>query len=353
MKVNKVVTDISKFINDDDVRGLKKYFRKHRSQPSLFKNDTNIKNLIKMNKNNFLKIIFNNFKYDNEFIVKLLTYRNKTITSSEFKYLIIQENNKIVITDEMYELAFKENNFIALKLLFENDITINKKDAIVKISKYNLVKNSVKTNDYHYVKKILSYKDFNYRISEYEDILIKAIKKNSNFSDEKNIAKLLIHTSLKPPYSDCSYKILLLNIAIKSQNLYAVQYLIESKKFQYTSEELNSKDLKWELPIVVALPKKNEIFNYLLEKGVDYNSKNNNGVPLIFLAIYLNNFYAVCSLVNSQTHDKIKIDILDNNGYTPLIYTYINDYKEIFNYLLEYILILTSRIITVIVYYTM
>jgi len=335
------ITNINEYIKNNDIHGLTIYFKNNHIKPSLFNNNENIiKSLIKTEKNNILKFIFNSYKFDNNFIINLLNfYKNKNLTPSKLKCLITEENNKIIITNDMYDLAFKHNNFMALKILFENEI-INKKKALRRIIKYNLIENSIKTNDYNFVSNILSYKNFNYKNLKYEEIIITAIKNNktsnSILNNNKNIAKLLIKSSLKTSNSTCPIKNLILNIAIKSKNFDIVQYLIENKEFKYTSEELNSKDLKGEYPIITALSKNFEIFDYLLDKGVDYNSKNNNDIPLIFLAIYRNDIDAVYSLINDQTQNKISIDILDKNGYTPLIYAYINKLMEIFNYLLEY-----------------
>ena len=73
-----------------------------------------------------------------------------------------------------------------------------------------------------------------------------------------------------------------------------------------------------------------------MEKGADYNTINNYGVPLLFLALHLNDIEYIISLVNDKTRNKIDINILDNNGYTPLISSYNNKYMDIFNYLIDY-----------------
>ncbi|ORX49313.1 hypothetical protein BCR36DRAFT_583909 [Piromyces finnis] len=120
-------------------------------------------------------------------------------------------------------------------------------------------------------------------------------------------------------------------------DLNLVKYLIENEDFKYTAEGINTKDLKEKYPIIEALSTKNiEIFDYLLEKGANYNTISRNGVPLIFLAIYNNNVDFIYSLINDETCDKININGYDRNEYTPLIASYVNDSTDIFNYLLEY-----------------
>ncbi|ORX49314.1 hypothetical protein BCR36DRAFT_404795, partial [Piromyces finnis] len=59
----------------------------------------------------------------------------------------------------MYRIAFENNDCMALKVLFENDYN-TKINLFRKIIKYNLFENSVKSNDYNFVKKVLDYKDF-------------------------------------------------------------------------------------------------------------------------------------------------------------------------------------------------
>jgi len=348
-----ILIDTNRFTKKYRMSNLKKYIKDKNKKPSFFNDNKNIINNLIMpqnikvkkiknkRRNDILQSIFNIYKFNNDFILNLLLlYKNKKLTYSKLRCLLTEENNTIIITDEMYDLALKNKNYRALNILFENEIFVEEKYALKRIIKYNLIENSVKTKNYNFVKKILSYKDFNFKNLKYEKILITAIKNsktiNSTFSDNK-IAKLLIKSLLKSPYSNCTYKSLLLNIAIKNGNFDLVKYLIENFYFKYTKEEINSIDLKGQYPIIEAISNKNiEIFNYLLEKGADYNTINNYGVPLLFYALHLNDIEYIISLVNDKTRNKIDVNILDNNGYTPLIISYINKYMDIFNYLIEY-----------------
>jgi len=358
---NNTLNDINGLIDNNDIPNLIKYLKYHNIKPKFFNNNNNIindlinddlfkkdwffyleriKNQSKLiNKIKFLKCIFNTYKFNNGFILNLLIhYKNKDLTYSKLKCLLSKENKKIIITDNMYECAIKSNNYVAIKILFENEIFINKNIALKKILKYNILLNSVETEDLNFVKRILSYKDFNFRNLRYREILITAIINDETInSSQYKIAKLLIKSLLKPPYSSGIYKNSVLNIAIEIGNFYLIKYLIENEDFKYTKEEINSKDLKGHYPIIEAISNKNfKIFNYLLEKGADYNTINNYGVPLLFLALHLNDIEYIISLVNDKTHNKIDVNILDNNGYTPLIISYINKYMDIFNYLIEY-----------------
>jgi len=263
---------------------------------------------------------------------------------------------------------------MALKFLFEFETSSNTNAnvALIRINKFNLFENSVKINDYDFVKKVLTYMNFNVKDFRYKKIFMEAFKNNLTCDSDKNVATLLIKSfmenykesieiplgeqsneTINEPSNELSneltlvskknekynqkYLNLILNIAIKVGNFNFVKYIVDSKDFKCTPDDINTSDLTGEYPIFVALSnKKLEIFEYLLNKGADYNSENNNGIPLIFLTIYLNDLDYVCTLLNDETYHKVNLDILDKNGYTPLIQSYIKNNMDIFNYLLKY-----------------
>jgi len=337
---NNNVTGLIKFIKNNDNSGLIAYCKGNQIKPSFF-NEIIINNMIKIAKNKILKSIFYTYKYDNEFILNLLILKkNKNLTYDKLNHLLAEENrNKIIITEEMYKLASQNKNSMALKILFENEYSTMKNHYLRIINKYNLIEIFVKLNDYDSIKNVLNFKNFNSMNLKFEEILIEAIKENETFdpfSNEENVVTLLIKSSMKSPYSKVENKNLILNTLIKSKNMNYVQYFIENKEFKYTTEEINSKDLKGEYPIVVALSKNPDVFDYLMDKGADCNTKNTDGIPLIFLAIYNNDVDAIYSLVNEQTLERININVLDKSGYTPLIVSYLNQHLEIFNYLLDH-----------------
>jgi len=285
--------------------------------------------LIKTGNNRIIKFFFRIFKYDNNFILNLLIlYKNKKLAYSILKRLLEEENNKIIITDEMYELASKKQNIMALKLLFENEYNSMRNHFIRRINKFNLLEIFVKNNFFSCVEKVLEFNIFNIKNPKCENILIEAINK------DENLGKLLIKSLIKPPYSSSEHKIFILNIVIKSGNLNLVKFLIE--EFKITSKDINKKDLKGECPIIVAISRNADIFDYLLEKGADLNTKSDDEVPLLFLAIYNDDINSIYSLVNDHTRDTININICDNSGYTPLVLSYITNRIDIFHYLLEY-----------------
>ncbi|KAG4095768.1 ankyrin [Neocallimastix lanati (nom. inval.)] len=316
-------TIIKKFINKNDICGLTKYLKNNKNV---------IEKLITSKKQNILKSIFTTCKFNNNFILNLLLhYKNKTLTFSKLNYLLTKENKKITISCNLYGLAYRNHNSIALKILFESEIFTNKNDAIRKIIKYDLIKEAVKTRDVSFIRKILSYKNFNFKYLKYEEILYNVFKDST--SNDK-IVELLIKSMLKN-YSNSIYKNTILNIAIRAGNFDIFQYII--KNFKYTSKDINYYDIKKEYPIIVAMSnKKKDIFNYLLKKGANPNTKNNNGTSLLFLTIHLNKIDYIIPLVNDNTYGKIDVNAFDDNGYTPLIIAYINKYMNIFHYLIEY-----------------
>jgi len=240
----------------------------------------------------------------------------------------------------MYDLAYSSKNYLALKVLFEKEMASKEKNALKRIIKYDLIDISIKSKDISFIKKVFSYKKFNFEYLKYEEILSTAFRNYKSINSTPNdneITIFLIKSILSPPYSTSTYKNVILNIAIMENNLALVQFLIESKDFKYTSKDINSKGLKGEYPIIKAMSNKNtEIFDYLLEKGADYNTKNGKGEPLLLLAIYKNDINTVVSLINDNTRDKINVNILNKNGYTPLKICYDSNYMEIFNYLIYY-----------------
>ena len=171
------------------------------------------------------------------------------------------------------------------------------------------MKKSIESNDYNYVKKILNIKPFKYKCMNYDEILIKAIEGlNDSNNGRKKISKLLIDsfvynsntnnnnnsedTLTNTPYEQ-QYFNLILNILIKKQNLETIKYLIESEEYK-TNLDVNAKDINGECPLINALyQENNEMIKYLIEHGGNCNIKNNHGIPLLVLAIQIQNYEIV------------------------------------------------------------
>ena len=159
-------------------------------------------------------------------------------------------------------------------ITFENE---SSEEYVVlnRIIKYDLFKKAIDLGNYNYVRKILSYKPLHYMCKDYNEILLDLFIKylTPNEIDKKeNIAKLVIKTFIKTSIAiynknnpsdlisdkGIPFKNLILNIAIENKNLDAVKYLSDSSDYNYTSEEINTKDIKGKYPIFTAI----EVDNY-------------------------------------------------------------------------------------------
>jgi len=245
----------------------------------------------------------------------------------------------------MYEIASKNNNYKALKVLFENEIDTknvltNDKIALRRILQHNLIENSIESKDIEFMKKVFVFKKFDFKYLKCEKILFNAFKnyKSSNSTQKDDeIAQFLIKSVVSSPNYTPSYKTIILNIAIRAENFEMVRFLIESKDLKYTTKDINSKDSRGDYPIIKALSVKNiEIFDYLLDHGADYNTKNEENESLLFLAIEQNDIDYVISLINSNSRNKINVNLLNKDGFTPLKISFDNDNMDIFNYLIYY-----------------
>jgi len=323
--------------------------------------------LIRRKKNEYLEVVF---RKEKNYIIELLNIykngkllkKNQSMTNinkndllldlnKNFKAIIAKDKEYgISVTEKMYEIAFNESNLYALKLLFENDNN-NEITLIRIIHKYKLLKNSILTNDYDYIKKLLKYQALNHKCVDYESILSEVFDKyltNDKIEEQNNIAKLLIkhfiNSSSKTKDSNDSnicYHNLVLNLAIKKGNLLAVRYLVDSEDYQCTPDDINTKDAHGEFPIItcVNLEHSNQIqiFEYLLEHGADYNTKNNNGVSLLMLALYHDNSDMVFALINDKSIvDKININPKDINIYAKIIKLYKEKKTDLLYHLLKY-----------------
>eukprot|EP00833_Pecoramyces_ruminatium_P014660 jgi/Orpsp1_1/1188692/evm.model.d7180000066551.1 len=115
-----------------------------------------------------------------------------------------------------------------------------------------------------------------------------------------------------------------LTIAINNNNINMVKLLIDS------GADVN----KLESIIFLACDKnKTEIFSYLIEHGANCNVKDNNGTPLLLLAIRNNiNFDCIKKLVENN----VNINERDNNGIDPLLEVIETNNTEIIKFLIDY-----------------
>jgi len=303
----------------------------------------------------------------------------RAISDKDFKDMIFAERNKIVIDDSNYEKANIEENPEAMKVLFNND-GCEKDIKFCRINEFEILSNAVKTNDYNFVEKVLSYEPFSFKSVEANEILLE-VNDNNNL----DIMKLLIHSALDafvagPNKQDSSsddkydvhYLSYILNMMIKLRNLSFVKYLVEDEEYK-SYIDINAEDINAEYPMITAFSYDDlEIFEYLLKHGGDCNIKNCNGNSLLSLAIdkadgndyikrilnnnpttieeeYINgsdsfmkainndNIYIVVQLLQYGLSHNIDMNTIDRNGNTPLILSYRLDYQTIFKFLVKYL----------------
>ncbi|OUM58261.1 hypothetical protein PIROE2DRAFT_64529 [Piromyces sp. E2] len=303
---------------------------------------TLIYSLIEKGQNDFLEIILKYFKYNNSFILDFLNlYKNKTLTgetSIDYEEIILKEKNKIEIDETMYEKALAKGNYDALRILFENESS-EEEEIIYRIIKYDLLENSVKTSNYSFVENILLYKQFNNKCIHYEKILSEA--NNNNIEIAQLLIQVFIFSSsfegseyyeLSLNKYDNRYFSLLLNLMIKMNNITLVRYLVEDDSLK-SNMNLNVSDIKGEYPIIKAFYSENfEVFKYLIEHGADCNTKNKNGVSLLWLAIHKNKMDIIKYLIKHH----VDITVKDSNGNTPLMKAVYQNNTEIVKLIINY-----------------
>ncbi|KAL6622108.1 ankyrin, partial [Neocallimastix sp. 'constans'] len=351
-------------------------------------------NLINNFQNDLLEIIFKYYKYDYSCILNLLNlyknnklYEERKLNNSKGSN---SEKGKINVDEIMYKKALENNNYEALRIIFENESS-EEHIILKRIIKYGLFEKAIKSKNYRFVKKILSYYPFNYRNINYEKII------SETYHNDKNIWKLLIHSfiytsddKVNKKFKDtlnmkCDYDVrylnLLLNIGIRKGDEALIKYLIESGEFK-SNLNINARDINGEYPIITAFyADQPNIFKYLITHGANINSKNNNGMSLLLLSIYgenvglikyllespkillyekdingnypllqainqnnieivsieRNNFDIVFSLVNYGIKHNCNINKSNSKGEMPLVLSYSKSDKEIFKYLIKYL----------------
>ncbi|KAG4085409.1 ankyrin repeat-containing domain protein [Neocallimastix lanati (nom. inval.)] len=206
----------------------------------------------------------------------------------------------------MYEKAVTNNNNEAIKTLLKNES--NKFKAIKAIIEYDLLEKATNSNDFEFIQIVLKYRPFHYKYSDYESIFLILFEKSEHENTDgevDDIVKLLIKTFIQESIKkrkeitvnddflklneDVCFRNLILNIAIRSKNFLVVKYLIKSEDYCASIEDINTKDVYNEYPVITALNDGNfEIFKYLLDHGADCNTTNNNGFSLFMISVFIN-----------------------------------------------------------------
>ncbi|KAG4106029.1 ankyrin [Neocallimastix lanati (nom. inval.)] len=307
--------------------------------------------------NKFLETIFSHFKFNNDFILKNLLidiYLKKSKLSNEqIQKLIMNEKEKIKINNKMYEKAVEKKNYEALRILFEYESSEDN-EIQIRIINYDLLKYSILSENYDFVKKILSYRPFTYKNLNYKDLLTTAFKNSmteETINNKNNISKLLIKSFLTNSKKiakidsnklyDTQFQNLLINLAIRQKNFILVKYLIDSEDFKMTAEEINTKDINNEYPIITSITSRNlRAFKFLLNHGADPNTKNNGGRSLLSLSLTIDDLYIAeddsnffkCLLDQPNVH----INEKDSQGIYPISKAVHQNKSELVKLLINY-----------------
>jgi len=293
---------------------------------------SDINRLIEKNESNCLKTLFD-YSYKNYSInlVLNLIYLSKTkkaVSNDYIKYMVNSKEDILQINDDMYDKAYEKRYDYVLYILFKYDECYESK-LKRRIVKYDILERTLKIKDYGYIKKLLNLKPFNYKCMNYENILTNAL---NGFYDKnkKRISELLIDSFINnttnnynknsnDTFANANYEPkyfnLVLNYAIKKNNMKAIKYLMENKAYQ-PNLNINVKDINNEYPLITALyHNQNDILKYLIEHGGDCNVKNNSGISLLILATQENNTEIVEYMLMKPN---IQINEKAPNGYTAL-----------------------------------
>lgn len=139
----------------------------------------------------------NNHTYD---IIDYLLKTNR-INNKNLNYLLDMNCNRInfnlcykLIKHFKFKCLKTHITYYALKQKYNCQTfgLYSKRDEelnLQKILEYNMVEKSIKTNDYNYIKKILSYHSLSYHYINYKEVLISAITKHMT---PENINKKII-----------------------------------------------------------------------------------------------------------------------------------------------------------------
>jgi len=199
-----------------------------------------------------------------------------------------------------------------------------------------------------FLKLMNSKLDLSYKDSRHENnALMFSIKNNKTIIAKNIIDRIVKDSNTYHFYSLNKEKETALSLAIKNNNDEIIKYFIDEMKGlkntlvpNYWLTDMNKPRIKaMELNSAIQYGKaylvKHLIETYTLNKISIINIKDINGKYPLFVAISKNNMTIVELLINHALNNNININVIDDNGYTPLTFSYLNNYKDIFYYLLD------------------
>jgi len=246
------------------------------------------------NAKSFLKIIFENLFYSNEFIIKLITIlkHQKSLSKESLNFIINNEKKKFIITKEIYKSIIALGDPVILNNLFLYDTNFEleskRKNITDENTGYKLLSNSISMSNLEIIK-LLNKKGFS--VNEIGD----------------NGMTPLIQ-------------------AIYFNKMDYIQFLLNQ------GADVNKKSIKDEFPILCAVKKRSvDILEKLYEYKVDVNQQDSKGNTTLMYACQFGYLNVVESLIN---HDA-NINAQNKEGITALMIALRSNRKSIIEYLLD------------------
>jgi len=335
--------------------------------------------LIERNENDYVKIIFNHFVFDNTFIIHLLNFSKNKISMSQqqLQNLITKEKSKLEINEKLYHCAINENNYDIISLFLEYDG--RKQSQIINtIIKYKILDKAIQAYNITLVEKIFNH--FNQQqflketIETIENLIVEQYKysninniklileeiepcflenldmqkilfKINNNSDNncynkpsmKNFIKLLI----KPPNRkydthidihlfknfNSHYLNFILNVLLEINDQNMIKYILENETLK-SKININDKDILGNYPIVVAVQSNHPKSFFLLKKfGANDNVRDKNNKTLFSVAI-VNQNYEIIKFLIKQKRENNKNNKIYNYNINDIIQSDISDMRE-------------------------
>jgi len=305
--------------------------------------------------------------------------------------LTVKKNNyslvKKIIEDNLFDLktinfernlieAIENNNISILKLLME---------ALLHFEYPGF-----QSIDFERVLLVASKRNNNGIMNYLIEVLLNISYQGNKFMNSLDLSSIKKY--------DTRFLTLIVNVAIKIRNLKLIRCIMEDEDLK-SKIDINGKDKNEECPIITAFEDMTyyadeiEIFDYLLKHGVNCNTKDwcgrhlfssainyrkymaatcllKQNIPILeeeistteeteeeyhplLKAIYYHDLNKVISLINHRKQNKVSLDMskgmsmamaMNNDfviyfpeyGFTPLILSYLLNYKDIFEFLIPY-----------------
>jgi len=228
--------------------------------------------------------------------------------------------NKILISSIKYNNLFMVNYLLNEFLKFRDNIkyiTYLEKPLLIssRIDNLNLMK--------VLLEKLLSnMSNINNSIDTTTTTTTITITNNNN--NYLNIDQNIFDFSYMKKFNT-SYLSLILNIIIKLKYIQQVKNLIEDQNLKNTIN-INCKDQNGEYPILVVYhfikydDRYFELLNFLLNRGVDYSVRDNNGNTLFMLAIKQRNYRVINELFKRNIPLDFDMNIINSSPIRKAIY---------------------------------